>query len=190
MSERPVKVLALLPFSEEAASVRFRVSQFLPFLATAGFDIETHALIDTDAFRLLYRRGHKLEKVAALVSSTSEPGPRVAPPLRPGLHPPGSVSSRATGDRTLVGQAGSGDLRLRRRDLSAERQRGQPRGEFPQAAGKDRRDRRVVDRGDRRQCASRGVRAALLVARQRDSDVRRHVDLDTTAAAVAEPVRR
>jgi hypothetical protein len=71
VSERPVKVLALLPFSEEAASVRFRVLQFLPFLTTAGFDVETHALIDTDAFRLLYKRGHKLEKVAALVSSTS-----------------------------------------------------------------------------------------------------------------------
>lgn len=71
MSDRLVKVLALLPFSEEAASVRFRVSQFLPFLAAAGFDVETQALIETDAFRLLYKRGHKLEKVAALVSSTS-----------------------------------------------------------------------------------------------------------------------
>lgn len=71
VAERSVKVLALLPFSQEAASVRFRVSQFLPFLAAAGFAVETQALIETDAFRLLYKRGHKLEKVAALVSSTS-----------------------------------------------------------------------------------------------------------------------
>ena len=72
MNDRRVKVLALLPFSEEAASVRFRVTQFLPFLASAGFDVEPHALIGTEAFRRLYKRGHTFEKITALMSSTSK----------------------------------------------------------------------------------------------------------------------
>jgi glycosyltransferase involved in cell wall biosynthesis len=63
-------VLALLPFSEEGASVRFRVSQFLPALSAAGFDVDLHPLFDTALFRLLYRPGHLPEKATALLSRT------------------------------------------------------------------------------------------------------------------------
>ena len=65
-----MKVLALLPFSEEGASVRFRVAQFVPAMHAAGFDIELHPLFDTALFRLLYRPGHVFHKTAALVSRT------------------------------------------------------------------------------------------------------------------------
>ncbi|HUQ86874.1 MAG TPA: glycosyltransferase family 4 protein [Vicinamibacterales bacterium] len=63
-------MLALLPFSEEGASVRFRVSQFLPALSKAGFDVDLHPLFDTALFRLLYRPGHVPEKATALLSRT------------------------------------------------------------------------------------------------------------------------
>jgi hypothetical protein len=57
-----VKVLALLPFSEEGASVRFRVTQFVPALTAAGFDITLQPLFDTALFRLLYKPGHMAQK--------------------------------------------------------------------------------------------------------------------------------
>jgi glycosyltransferase involved in cell wall biosynthesis len=63
-------VLALLPFSEEGASVRFRVSQFLPALSAAGFDVDLHPLFDTTLFRMLYRPGHVAEKATALLART------------------------------------------------------------------------------------------------------------------------
>lgn len=65
-----MRVLALLPFSEEGASVRFRVTQFLPALAAAGFDVDLHPLFDTALFRMLYRPGHVPEKATALLSRT------------------------------------------------------------------------------------------------------------------------
>lgn len=65
-----VPVLALLPFSEEGASVRFRVIQFLPALRAAGFDVTVHPLFDTSLFRLLYKRGHVAQKAGALLSRT------------------------------------------------------------------------------------------------------------------------
>lgn len=63
-------MLALLPFSEEGASVRFRVTQFLPALQAAGFDVQMHPLFDSALFRLLYKRGHVAQKTAALLSRT------------------------------------------------------------------------------------------------------------------------
>jgi glycosyltransferase involved in cell wall biosynthesis len=64
------RVLALLPFSEEGASVRFRVSQFVPALHAAGFDLDLQPLFDTALFRLLYRPGHVPEKATALLERT------------------------------------------------------------------------------------------------------------------------
>lgn len=63
-------MLALLPFSEEGASVRFRVTQFLPALDAAGFDVAVHPLFDTALFRLLYKRGHMAQKTGALLART------------------------------------------------------------------------------------------------------------------------
>ena len=70
INDRRPKILALLPFSEEAASVRFRVNQFVPALTAAGFDVTLHPLFDTALFRLLYRRGHVAQKTGALLSRT------------------------------------------------------------------------------------------------------------------------
>ena len=50
--------------------MRFRVSQFLPALSAAGFDVDLHPLFDTALFRLLYRPGHVPEKATALMSRT------------------------------------------------------------------------------------------------------------------------
>lgn len=72
MTSDRIKVLALLPFSEEGASVRFRVSQFVPALAAAGFDLELQPLFDTSLFRLLYRPGRLVQKAAALLSRTRD----------------------------------------------------------------------------------------------------------------------
>lgn len=69
-SSRPIRVLALLPFSEEGASVRFRVSQFVPALAAAGFDLVQQPLFDTALFRLLYQPGQFGRKAGALLSRT------------------------------------------------------------------------------------------------------------------------
>jgi glycosyltransferase involved in cell wall biosynthesis len=68
--DRRLTILALLPFSEEAASVRFRVGQFVPALTAAGFDVTLHPLFDTALFRLLYRPGHVAQKTGALLSRT------------------------------------------------------------------------------------------------------------------------
>ncbi|MBY0493474.1 MAG: glycosyltransferase family 4 protein [Cyanobacteria bacterium] len=50
--------------------MRFRVSQFLPALSAAGFDVTLQPLFDTTLFRLLYRPGNTTRKAAALMSRT------------------------------------------------------------------------------------------------------------------------
>ena len=67
---RPTRVLALLPFSEEGASVRFRVAQFVPALQAAGFTVTLHPLFNSTLFRLLYKPGHVAQKTSALVLRT------------------------------------------------------------------------------------------------------------------------
>jgi glycosyltransferase involved in cell wall biosynthesis len=64
------RILALSPIPEEGAGCRFRVSQFAPYLADAGFDIEIHPLFDTSFFRLVYQPGHYVRKVTGLASRT------------------------------------------------------------------------------------------------------------------------
>jgi glycosyltransferase involved in cell wall biosynthesis len=69
-SDRPTAVLALLPFSEEGASVRFRVTQFVPALHAAGFNVTLHPLFNSALFRLLYKPGHVTQKTSALIMRT------------------------------------------------------------------------------------------------------------------------
>jgi glycosyltransferase involved in cell wall biosynthesis len=64
------RILALSPMPEEGAGCRFRVAQFAPQLAAAGFDLTIHPLFDTAFFRLVYRPGHYLRKTVALASRT------------------------------------------------------------------------------------------------------------------------
>jgi glycosyltransferase involved in cell wall biosynthesis len=64
------RVLALSPIPEEGAGCRFRVSQFAPYMADAGFDLTIHPLFDTEFFRLVYKPGHYVRKAFALASRT------------------------------------------------------------------------------------------------------------------------
>jgi glycosyltransferase involved in cell wall biosynthesis len=52
-----IRVLALSPVPEEGASARFRVYQFLPELAAAGFDVEVRPFFTPDFFRIVYAPG-------------------------------------------------------------------------------------------------------------------------------------
>jgi glycosyltransferase involved in cell wall biosynthesis len=62
MSEGPIRVLALSPIPEEGAGCRFRIAQFVPYLASAGFDVKVQSLFTPEFFRLVYKRGHYLQK--------------------------------------------------------------------------------------------------------------------------------
>ncbi|MCU1385431.1 MAG: hypothetical protein JWL71_4128 [Acidobacteria bacterium] len=59
---RRLSVLALSPIPEEAAGCRFRISQFIPHLASAGIDVTLMSLFTPEFFTLVYKRGHYLRK--------------------------------------------------------------------------------------------------------------------------------
>jgi glycosyltransferase involved in cell wall biosynthesis len=63
-SGRPIKVLALSPIPEEGAGCRFRISQYIPALREAGFDVTVSSFYTTDFFRLVYQHGRYLQKAA------------------------------------------------------------------------------------------------------------------------------
>ncbi len=65
---RPVKVLALSPIPEEGAGCRFRVAQYIPYLKTAGFDVTISAFYSPAFFKVVYRRGHYLQKSAMFMA--------------------------------------------------------------------------------------------------------------------------
>ena len=58
----PIKVLALTPIPEEGAGCRFRVSQYVPYLRSAGFDVTISPFYTPEFFRLVYQRGHYARK--------------------------------------------------------------------------------------------------------------------------------
>jgi glycosyltransferase involved in cell wall biosynthesis len=64
---RRVRVLALSPLPEEGAGCRFRISQYVPPLADAGFDVTVRSFYTPAFFRLVYRRGHYLRKALSFV---------------------------------------------------------------------------------------------------------------------------
>jgi hypothetical protein len=51
-----LKVLALAPYPEDAASTRFRIAQFLPLLDEQGIKCELKPFINTALFKQLYRK--------------------------------------------------------------------------------------------------------------------------------------
>ena len=51
----PVKVLALSPIPEEGAGCRFRVSQYIPYLRDAGFDVTVSPFYSREYFGLVYQ---------------------------------------------------------------------------------------------------------------------------------------
>ena len=70
MSPKPVRVLALSPIPEEGAGCRFRVSQYIPYLRQAGFDVTVSPFYSREYFSFVYRPGNYLRKAAGFASLT------------------------------------------------------------------------------------------------------------------------
>jgi glycosyltransferase involved in cell wall biosynthesis len=69
-STPPLKVLALSPIPEEGAGCRFRVSQYIPSLREAGFDVTVSPFYSRDYFGFVYRPGNYLRKAAGFTALT------------------------------------------------------------------------------------------------------------------------
>lgn len=65
-----MKVLALSPIPEEGAGCRFRVSQYIPYLHGAGFDVTVSPFYSRDYFNFVYRPGNYVRKAAGFASLT------------------------------------------------------------------------------------------------------------------------
>ena len=63
MSLEPIRVLALSPIPEEGAGCRFRIAQYMPYLASVGIDVTLDSLFTPEFFRLVYKPGHYVRKV-------------------------------------------------------------------------------------------------------------------------------
>jgi glycosyltransferase involved in cell wall biosynthesis len=61
---RPIRVLALSPIPEEGAGCRFRVSQYIPALESAGFDVTLSTLYTREFFQSVYKPGGYMSKAA------------------------------------------------------------------------------------------------------------------------------
>ena len=61
-SSAPIRVLALSPIPEEGAGCRFRIAQFIPYLASVGIEVTLNSLFNADFFDLVYKPGHYLRK--------------------------------------------------------------------------------------------------------------------------------
>lgn len=59
------RVLALSPFPEDGAGCRFRISQFIPYLRSVGYDVEISPFFTPEFFRTVYRPGGYARKAAA-----------------------------------------------------------------------------------------------------------------------------
>jgi glycosyltransferase involved in cell wall biosynthesis len=63
-----IKVLALSPIPEEGAGCRFRIAQFIPYLASVGIEVTLDSLFTPEFFRLVYKPGHYASKAATFVA--------------------------------------------------------------------------------------------------------------------------
>jgi len=63
MPDRHVRMLVLSPFPEEAAGTRFRITHYIPYLQSQGFDVRVDSFFTPAFFRLLYRKRGYLQKV-------------------------------------------------------------------------------------------------------------------------------
>jgi glycosyltransferase involved in cell wall biosynthesis len=55
-------MLVLSPFPEEAAGTRFRITHYIPYLRTQGFDVTVDSFFTPSFFRFVYERGRYLQK--------------------------------------------------------------------------------------------------------------------------------
>jgi glycosyltransferase involved in cell wall biosynthesis len=58
----PIRVLALSPMPEEGAGCRFRIAQFMPYLASVGIEVTLSSLYSASFFDLVHKPGHNLRK--------------------------------------------------------------------------------------------------------------------------------
>ncbi len=65
-----MRVLFLLAHSNLAASARFRVHQYLPYLEQHGVVCDVRPFVSREAYPLLYRKGHVAKKIAVFSSRT------------------------------------------------------------------------------------------------------------------------
>ena len=70
-SRRRLRVLALSPIPEEGAGCRFRVTQYLPYLKQAGFDVTVSSFYSRDYFNIVYRPGNYVRKAAGFLGLAS-----------------------------------------------------------------------------------------------------------------------
>lgn len=68
MAADRVRVLALSPIPEEGAGCRFRVSQYIPHLREAGFDVTVSSFYTPEFFKLVYQPGHYAHKAAMFMA--------------------------------------------------------------------------------------------------------------------------
>jgi len=69
LAVRMMKILFIVPYPVEAASTRYRVDQYLPFLRMHGIEPTISRFIDSDEFfRMLYSSGHTLQKITYFLS--------------------------------------------------------------------------------------------------------------------------
>ena len=66
----PIKVLALSPIPEEGAGCRFRVSQYIPSLRDAGFDVTVSPFYSREYFDFVYRPGNYVRKTTGFAALT------------------------------------------------------------------------------------------------------------------------
>lgn len=71
-SEARRHVLALSPIPEEGAGCRFRISQFVPYLAAAGYDVDLRPFFTPDFFRSVYHSGQYVRKAARFGGLTAQ----------------------------------------------------------------------------------------------------------------------
>ena len=64
-------MLALSPIPEEGAGCRFRVTQYLPYLQQAGFDVTLSSFYSRDYFNIVYRPGNYVRKAAGFLGLAS-----------------------------------------------------------------------------------------------------------------------
>lgn len=66
----PARILALSPIPMEGAGCRFRVGQYLPYLASRGIDVTVEPFFDARFFRLVYEPGRFFQKSALTIFHT------------------------------------------------------------------------------------------------------------------------
>ena len=62
-----MRVLFWVPYPEEGASNRYRVSGYLPYLEREGIEYSVHSFWNSSSYKILYSRGHFLNKLIAFL---------------------------------------------------------------------------------------------------------------------------